>query len=523
MSALVADEVSTEAPGVRLQRVYSQAMLPQIGIGLAAGLVVGWMVAWAFGQSRRREEKQRVAQLEQQLADRTSTLESAQNERDSARKDLAAQQAAAAERDATQRAEIAALKAAQEHLEKNAERAAQALVELRGESVGLHSQLLDSETERASLKSKLEAEQRNHADKVATLTDQFKSLASEILNQNSKTFIEQNQEKMGNLLDPLKEKFDAFQKEVKSLNESGIIGRTQLKEQIDNLARLNTQLSDDANNLATALKGSSKTQGDWGEIVLERILEASGLRKGHEYLTQESFTRGERAADGHLRAQLDVLVLLPEGRNIIIDSKVSLKDYDAYCSAQDDIARDVALKEHLKSIRNHIAGLSKRDYHLLDGINSPDFVIMFVPLEPAFILAISRDSNLWQEAWDKNVLLVSPSTVLFVVRTVAQLWRQEQQTKNHQEIARRGKELYDKLAAFSEDLLGVGKKLAEARDSYDEAVKKLSTGKGNAIRQAEMLKDLGVTPSKAISMILLDQALEDSPLELAAGAEEILN
>lgn len=489
-------------------------------MGLVAGLVLGWVTAWALSKGRQGAERQRSAQLEQQLAERAAALESVQRERDVVRQEWTAQQQAAAERDKAQSMEIAALKATHSHLEQNAERAAQAMEELRDENTGLRSQLLESETERASLKTALEAEQRNHAEKVANLTDQFKALAGDILKENSKIFAEQNQTSIGHLLNPLKEKFDDFQKEVKSLNESGITGRTQLKEQIESLARLNTKLSDDANNLATALKGSAKTQGDWGEIVLERILEASGLRKGHEYLTQESFTREQRAADGHLRAQLDVLVLLPEDRNIIIDSKLSLNAYDAYCSAEDDAIREAALKEHLRSVRSHIVGLAKRDYHLLEGINSPDFVVMFVPLEPAFILAISRDNNLWQEAWDKNVLLVSPSTVLFVLRTVANLWRQEQQTKNVQEIVRRGGELYDKLAAFATDLNEVGKNLDKARGSYDDAVKKLSTGKGNAIRQAELLKSLGVKPSKVIPMVLVEQAMEDDLLELAASAEE---
>ncbi len=495
-------------------------MLPEIGIALAAGLAVGFFAAWTLGRSRQRMETQRAAQLEQQLTERAAALDSTQRERDSARQEIATQQHAAAERDKAQSVEIARLTAERARFEQDAEKAANALEEQRAEITRIRTQLLDSETERASLKTALEAEHKSHSEKLAALTDQFKSLASEILKENSKAFTEQNQTNIGQLLNPLKDKFEEFQKEVKSLNESGLTGRTQLKEQIDNLAKLNTKLSDDANNLATALKGSSQTQGRWGEQLLETILETAGLRKGYEYLTQESFTREERSADGRLRAQLDVLVRLPEDRNIIIDSKVSLNAYDTYCSAEEDADRDAALREHLKSVRNHILGLSRRDYHLLDGLNSPDFVVMFVPLEPAFILAISRDGHLWQEAWDKNVLLVSPSTVLFVLRTVAQLWRQEQQTKNVQEIVRRGGELYDKLAAFATDLTEVGKNLDRARTSYDDAFKKLSTGKGNAIRQAEMLRSLGVKPSKVIPMVLIEQDAEDAPLELAASTED---
>lgn len=491
-------------------------MLPEIGIGLAVGLSLGLVIAWVLGQSHR----QRAAQLEQQLAERAAALESAQRERDAARLEAAAQQQAAAERDAGQREEIARIATQRGSFEKDAEKAANALEEQRAEITRLRTQLLDSETERASLKTALDAEQKSHSEKLAALTDQFKALAGDILKENSRVFTEQNQANIGHLLNPLKEKFGEFQKEVENLKESGITGRTELKEQIKNLTELNTQLSDDAKNLTTALKGSSKTQGNWGELVLERILESSGLRKNHEYRVQESFTR----EDGS-RAQPDVILYLPEARHIVIDSKVSLNGYDEFCAAADDPLRNAALARHLTSVRNHIRELSQKNYQALYQLNSLDFVVMFVCIEPAFMLALSSDSKLWQEAWEKNVLLVSPSTVLYVLRTVAQLWRQEQQTKSVQEIVRRGGELYDKLAAFANDLTEVGKNLDKARSSYDDAVKKLSTGKGNAIRQAELLKSLGVKPSKAIPLVLVERNAEDEeaerlPLSLAASMEE---
>ena len=488
-------------------------MLPEIAIALVAGLVLGWLIGWALGQSHTRAEKQRADQLNSDLSQRTAALETAQRDIETARREQA-------ERDKTQSVEIARLSAERNNFERDAEQAANALEEQRAENTRVRNQFLDSETERASLKTALAAEEKNHADKLATLTDQFKALAGDILKENSRTFTEQNQNNLGHLLNPLKEKFDEFQKEVKNLNDSGITGRTELKAQIDNLATLNTNLSEEAKNLVTALKGSSQTQGRWGEQLLESILETAGLRKGHEYLTQESFTRDERAADGRLRAQLDVLVRMPENRNLVIDSKVSLTAYNDSCAAQDDATREAALSRHVASVRGHINELAKRDYHLLDGINSPDFVVMFMPLEPAFMLAIARDSKLWQDAWDKNVLLVSPSTLLFVLRTVAQLWRQELQTKNVEEIKNRGGELYDKLVGFAEDLIEVGSNLGKARSSYDEAVKKLSTGKANAIRQAEMLKNLGAEAKKKLPLRLVQQAMDDESLELAAGEEE---
>ncbi|MGH9588441.1 MAG: DNA recombination protein RmuC, partial [Acidobacteriaceae bacterium] len=465
--------------------------------------------------------------LEQQLADRASALESAQRDRETARQDLTAQQQTDAERDAKQREEIARLTAQRGSSEQDAAQAANAVEELRAEITRLGNHILESETERASLRTTLESEQKNTQEKIALLTEaraelsnQFKALAGDILKENSKAFTEQNQTNIGHLLNPLKEKFEEFQKEVKNLNDDGLKGRTELKKQIDDLAKFSTKLSDDANNLATALKGSSKTQGDWGEIVLERILEASGLRKGHEYRMQESFTLQQQSEEGRLRARLDVIVDLPEGRHIVLDSKVSLNGYNDYCAATEDTARADALSRHLDSVRKHIRDLAKRDYCSLYEIQSLDFVVMFVPIEPAFTLALSSDEKLWKEAWDRNVLLVSRTSLLFVLRTVAHLWRQEWQTKNVQEIKNRGGELYDKLVGFATDLMDLGTSLEEARSSYDEAIKKLATGKGNAIRQAEMLKNLGAETKKKLPPMLVELAVESAPLELAASMEE---
>lgn len=427
-------------------------------------------------------------------------------------------------------AEIARLKADREYLGKETDRLKKEQEDLRVEYSKVSSELSTAKTDLTQLKTELKDEQKSGQEKLGLLTEarnelsnQFKALAGDILKENSKAFTEQNQTTIGNLLNPLKEKFGEFQKGVESLKEDGLKGRTELKAQLDQLSALNTQLSQEANNLATALKGSSKVQGDWGELVLERILEASGLRKGYEYRVQESFAREQPSEDGRRRARLDVIVYLPEGRHIVIDSKVSCNAYDEYCRAEDDGARKAALSRHMASVRNHVSDLSKRDYQSLYQLNSLDCVVMFVPIEPAFMLALASDDNLWEEAWSKNILLVSRTSLLFVLRTVAHLWRQEQQTKRVQDIVRQGGALYDKLAAFAVDLTDVGRKLDAARASYDEASKKLSTGRGNAIRQAEMLKSLGVKPSKAIPMVLIEQAVEDAPLELAASAEEAGN
>jgi DNA recombination protein RmuC len=336
----------------------------------------------------------------------------------------------------------------------------------------------------------------------AELSNQFKVLANEILEDKSKRFTEQNQSNINQLLEPLKVKITEFQGQVQEVYVREGKDRSALTEQVKQLMLLNNQLSKDAHNLTAALKGQSKTQGNWGELILERVLEASGLRRGHEYEVQQSHTR----TDG-TRAQPDVVIHLPDDKHLIVDAKVSLNAYEEYANAQSH--SDSAIKRHLDSVRNHIRELSEKNYQLLYGLKSLDFVLMFIPIEPAFMLAISHEGDLWQEAWKKNVLLVSPSTLLFVVRTVAHLWRQEQQNRNAQEIANRGAELYDKLAGFVEDLDGLGIKLQQAQKAYDSAYNKFSGGRGNVIRQAEMLKELGVKPAKQLPQKLLDAALDD--------------
>lgn len=343
------------------------------------------------------------------------------------------------------------------------------------------------------------------------LSDQFKNLASDILEENTKRFTEQNQVSLGQLLDPLKTQLNEFKGKVEEVYIQEGKDRSALSEQVRMLAGLNQALSQEAKNLTSALKGNSKTQGNWGELVLERVLEASGLRKGAEYLVQESAHR----EDG-TRAQADVVINLPEERSLVVDAKVSLVAYEAYANAESDDARDAEVKRHLASVRAHIQGLSSKKYQDLYGVKSLDFVLMFIPVEPAFMLAVTNDNGLFMEAWNKNVLLVSPSTLLFVVRTVAHLWRQEAQSRNAQEIAKRGAELYNKLHGFVTDLDLVGKRLNSTREAYDDAYKKFATGSGNAIRQAEMLCELGVKPSKRLPSALVEKATaEDNLVGLA--------
>jgi DNA recombination protein RmuC len=369
------------------------------------------------------------------------------------------------------------------------------------------------------LEERYEAEQRSASGKLQFLTDakealtaQFESLATGILEEKSKRFTEQNQANLGLLLDPLRTKITEFQKRVEEASVQEGKDRTALSEQVRQLLELNQMLSEDAKNLTSALKGSSKTQGTWGELILERILEASGLRPGDDYVAHE----GPMAADGE-RQQPDVVINLPETRHLVVDSKVSLVAYERFASAGTDPERQVALRQHLDSIRTHLKALSEKKYQTIYALNSLDFVLMFVPIEPAFMLAVTNDRELFMDAWQRNVLLVSPSTLLFVVRTVAHLWRQEAQSRNAREIAGRGGELYDKLVAFVEDLRTVGERLKSAQSAYAFAEQKLYRGKGNAIRQAEMLRDLGVKPRNQLPRALAGSPAEDEDVALLNG------
>jgi len=362
------------------------------------------------------------------------------------------------------------------------------------------------ELERSQTKEKLEF--RENAEKQ--LSNQFKILADEILEEKSRKFTAQNKTNLDQILEPLKIKISEFQGKVQEVYIQEGKDRSALSEQVKQLMVLNNQLSADAHNLTQALKGQSKAQGNWGELILERVLEASGLRKGHEYNVQVSHVR----EDG-TRVQPDVVIHLPENRHLIVDAKVSLTAYEIHANAENDSERNAAIKKHLESVRSHIKELSEKNYQQLYGLQSFDFVLMFIPVEPAFMLAISHDNNLWLESWNKNILLVSPSTLLFVVRTVAHLWKQEQQNRNAQEIASRGAELYNKLAGFVDDLNMLGKRLQQAQISYDDAYSKFSKGKGNVIRQAEMLKQLGVKPTKPLSQNLTDDPTPNDPADPA--------
>jgi DNA recombination protein RmuC len=405
--------------------------------------------------------------------------------------------------------------------------------ELTGEIAALRSSVAAKADEAsrsaatiAELNAKLENEQKNMAEKVAlletakkALADQFQALAGEILDQKSKTFSEGSQKEIGILLGPLKTQIEDFRKKVEEAQTDSKTGVARLEGLIGNLGSVNQQLAAEAKSLSSALRGSAKAQGDWGEFILRDLLEKAGLREGEQYSFQQSFAGLESEDGGKTRsARTDVIILLPGGRNLIIDSKVSLTAYTDYANAAADAERNAALKLHLASVRGHVAGLSRAGYQKLPGLESPDFVVMFVPVEPAFLLALQNDAELWADAYQQGILLVGPTTLLYIIRIVNVLWQQEVQARSVRDVMNRGAELYDKFANFVSDLEAVGKSLRAADQSYNTAMKKLSEGRGNLLRQVEMLKQLGIRTTKSLPRNLLDASAGEEP-ELALAAD----
>ncbi len=380
--------------------------------------------------------------------------------------------------------------------------AAETIAELR-EQLGRAEQACtrfeaELEAERAAGAERLEAMRTAEAERRelfagarADMAHSFETLAAGILEDKSKRFTEHNRTNIDQLLHPLREKLGEFQLKVEGLQQDGLIGRTELKTHIDALRGMNEKLSLDANNLVKALKNSSKQQGDWGEVILLGMLEEAGLQAGREYRIQESF-----ATEEGRHARPDVILNLPGDKHLVIDSKVSLNSYTEFCACDDEGSRTQFLDRHARSLRDHIDGLSKKAYQTLHQLRSIDFVVMFVPIEPAYLLALAHDGSLWQRAWKKDVLLVSPGTLFPVIRTIAHIWQQERQTRNVEEILRQASGLYDKVAMFADSFEDVGKRIDGARNAYDKAYGQLATGSGHVLGRIGKLKTLGLKTSK---------------------------
>ena len=375
--------------------------------------------------------------------------------------------------------------------------------EIRNEKEILNQELARKNTEYENLQSQSLKRDEELEQRQEQLRKDFELLATKILDEKTEKFTLQNKENIKNILNPLQEKIQVFEKKVEDTQKESISMHSALKEQLLGLKDLNQQMSKEATNLTRALKGDSKMQGNWGELVLERVLEKSGLEKDREYFVQQSF----KLDDGS-RVLPDVVLHLPDNKRMIIDSKVSLTDYERLVNAEDD-DKALHLKAHVNSIKKHVDQLSDKNYQDLYDIESPDFVLMFIPIEPAFAIAVNDDNSLYNKAFEKNIVIVTPSTLLATLRTIDSMWNNEKQQQNAIEIARQAGALYDKFEGLMADLIGVGKKIDATKSDYNAAMNKLFEGKGNLINSVEKLKKMGAKAKKALPEAIIKRAEED--------------
>ena len=417
-------------------------------VGLAAGFVLGFLVFRIAQQNREKEQLKTAVQQEEKM----KTLEA-----------------------------------------ENAKLAAQ-LAEATKQREQLQRQATLAEAENNSLLDKLQTQKRDIDELHKKFALEFENIANKILETNSEKITTVNRKNIGEVLNPLREKIELFEKKVEDTYRQGLKDQTDLHAELKKLYELNARISEEAGNLTKALKGDVKKQGNWGEVVLERILERSGLNEGPQGYRRQF----NDVTDDGKRIQPDIVINLPDNKHIIIDSKVSLVAYEKAVNAADEKERLQAVKEHLLSLKSHIKGLSEKHYQTARQLNSPDFVLLFIPVEASFGLAVQEDHELFSFAWDQKVVLVSPSTLLATLRTIASVWQQENQTRNAIEIARQGGALYDKFVGFVADLEKIGKSISATQNSYTEAMNKLQTGSGNLVSRVENLRKLGAKTTKEL-------------------------
>ncbi|MEI7346437.1 DNA recombination protein RmuC [Dickeya chrysanthemi] len=484
--------------------------------GVVVGMLLGWLAASLLQQQRLARhdtefqlQQQELEQTRRQLTENQQTRQQDQQRLEQQTQELRSlhAQLAAGEEKLRQLAELRD-ECAQLNQELRALREANGAqeAELREVTIRLEETRLAAEEKQRLL---MNSEQR--------LSTQFENLANRIFEQTGHKVDQQNQQSMEKLLTPLREQLDGFRRQVQESFGAESRERHTLAHEIRNLQQLNAQMAQEAINLTNALKGDNKTQGNWGEVVLSRVLESSGLREGHEYDTQVSVQTGNNS-----RLQPDVIVRLPHGKDVVIDAKMSLVAYERYFNGANEADRAVALNEHLLSIRNHMRLLGSKDYQQLPGLRSLDYVLMFIPVEPAFLVAIDRQPDLITEALRHNIMLVSPTTLLVALRTINNLWRYEQQSRNAQLIAERASRLYDKLRLFVDDMASLGQGLDKAQAGYRQAMKKLASGRGNLIGQAEGFRALGVEIKRPVNVPMMqdEPAAPDEWLALSQDAHD---
>jgi len=487
--------------------------LSSLLLGVVAAALPLAALLWSLQQQRSRAQQQvglleeRLASSEQARSELASRLELARGEGQGQQRLLLSLQG-----------ETAALRREVQLLGVERQKAAEAAQQWQQERQQREEELRDLAAERAALSAALREQQQGHRQRLEEvqgardeLRAQFAELAGKIFDEREQRFAESSQQRLGQLLDPLRERLHSFEQRVEQSYQQEARERFSLGKELERLQQLNQRLGDEATNLTRALKGQ-KTQGNWGELVLERVLEHAGLEKGREYDTQVSL----RGAGGE-RFQPDVLIRLPGERQVVVDAKVSLTAYQQYVGAEDEGLRQQALKQHVQSLRSHLKGLSGKDYQRLEGLHSLDFVLLFVPLEGAFASALQAEPGLFEESFGQNIVIVSPTTLLATLRLIDSLWRQERQNLNAREIAERAGALYDKFVLFVQDLDEIGSRLQQLDKAYASARNKLTAGRGDLISRSEQLKLLGARASKSLPADWLERsaslplALDEDP------------
>ena len=434
------------------------AFIIALSIGIYIGIYIGKLIFSAKMQAEKISLEEKIVASQAQIQDFKETLEKERNEKEA----------------------------------------------IRNEKDSLAIQLSKKEVDFENLWERNKEQKQEVEQLQEKFTKEFENLANKILDEKSNKFTEQNKENLQNILSPLQDKIQLFEKKVEDTHKESIDYHAALRQQILGLREMNLQMSKETINLTKALKGDSKMQGNWGELVLERVLEKSGLEKGREYEVQQAFT----TADGN-RVFPDVVINLPDGKKMIVDSKVSLTAYEKYSNEEDEELKANYLKEHVTSIKRHVEQLGTKNYQDLYQIESPDFVLLFIPIEPAFAMALNEDTSLYNKAFEKNIVIVTPATLLATLRTIDSMWTNQKQQENALEIARQAGALYDKFEGFVADLIKIGKKIDESKVEYAGAMNKLVEGKGNLISSVERLKKMGAKAKKALPDTILNRADKD--------------